>query len=59
MSTPTKPFIIWIDHGTEGWQPRDFDSLDEVRNFLLAGQGYGSPMIVTKLLKLFLREDES
>ena len=59
MTTPTKPYVIWVDHGTEGWQPREFDTLEEIRDYLLSGQSYGSTMVLTRLLKVRIGVDEA
>ncbi len=35
MTDTEQPFIAWEDYGSEGWQPRGFDSAEELLAYLL------------------------
>lgn len=39
------PWILWLNHGCDGWQPRSFDTYDEA----LRGERYGEEFAITEL----------
>ena len=55
---PTKPLIAWINYGTEGWCPKEFDTEDELREWILGESAYGSEFVVTRLLDVRITLDE-
>jgi hypothetical protein len=42
---PTGPYIVWVDYGYEGWQPKCFNSLKEA-----VSENHFSRFVVTKLV---------
>ena len=40
----TKPFIVWVDYGSEGWSPTGYDTLKDA----ITDTKYTSRWIVTK-----------
>ncbi len=42
-----KRYILWLNYGTEGWLPKDFDTLPEVFQAIQSGETYGQPFEIT------------
>ena len=57
MANPTKPYVIWIDYGSDGWSPEECASVQEVEDFVLHGESNGYPFVITKLLDVRLMLD--
>ena len=49
-----KPYLLWIDYGSEGWMYVAYDTLEEVIERIQTN--IGGPFIVTKRLNLELVE---
>lgn len=52
-------YIVWVNHGREGWHPIHFDTKEEAVEFILAGAGSYSHqgLKLTKALDLVAAED--
>ena len=51
----TKPFVLWMNYGYEGWHPKEFDSLDQLLE-VIRDHHHGEEFVVTKLLDLSVQE---
>jgi hypothetical protein len=49
-----KPYLLWIDYGSEGWSYLEFDVADDMVKFIL--QNSRGPYLLTKRLDVKLVE---
>jgi hypothetical protein len=47
MEEAKKPYVVWVDYGTDGWKPMGYDSLDEA----LRSQKHMPDWVITKAVK--------
>jgi hypothetical protein len=51
-----RPFIVWVNYGTEGWSPSDdFETTDQVLDYI-SRETYGHPYVITKRVAVTLQE---
>lgn len=50
----SKPYITWVNNGSEGWSPHGCDTLEEAFNV----ESYGSEKIITKCCNVVIMERE-
>ena len=50
-----KLYLLWVDYGSEGWFPYDFDTLEEMLAYIR--DGVSGPFLTTKRLDLIIREE--
>ena len=48
-------YILWLNHGLEGWSPNEFKTLDELLAALKRGETYGNEFKITKELQLEIK----
>ena len=53
--TDKKPWILWINYGYEGWQPRTYDTAEEAIEDI-PYYSNGSPVQLTKRVDLIPKE---
>jgi hypothetical protein len=51
-------YILWLDYGTEGWQPYYFETLADVAAYIESGHTHGSTIKITKHIPLKIKEGE-
>lgn len=47
-----KSYICWVNYGCEGYQPHDYETVEEA----VKHESYGSEKIITKLVKYDIKE---
>lgn len=47
-----KKYIVWTNHGYEGWSPEYYETLEEAINH----DSYGSEKIITKKVNFTIQE---
>jgi len=52
MYKPEKKYILWINNGCEGWNFREFDTLEEC----LDEPRYGTDYMITKAVDIEIKE---
>ena len=52
------PYVLWLDYGSEGWQPKGFEIPDEVLEAIAEGYTHGMPFVITRRLDLVLKPYE-
>ena len=52
MSDTAGPFIVWENHGYEGWLPTSYQTLKEA----LLGHKYASECVITKTVDYVVEE---
>ncbi len=58
MTDIDKKYIVWLDYGCEGWQPRGFNSLEEMEKFIIEGRDtYGEQRIYTRKIEVKVKVD--
>jgi hypothetical protein len=49
---PKGPYVVWEDHGYEGWMPKSYETLKEA----VSGERYTNEWIVTKVVPFEVNE---
>jgi len=49
-----KIYTVWVDYGSEGWQPNDFETEQECFDYILSGDSVGSKMRITEQREIAL-----
>lgn len=52
MYKPKKKYLLWIDHGSEGWTFEEFNTIEECLTF----ERYGGDFIITKTVDWEVKE---
>jgi len=47
------PYIVWENHGYDGWHPKSFKTLKEA---LVSGERYSSQWVLTKSVSFDVQE---
>jgi hypothetical protein len=53
--SPKGPIVMWTDFGSEGWQPKDFQTVQEA----LEAERYGQGFVITRLATYEVKETET
>ena len=57
-SRPTKPFVVWLDYGQDGWSWREYDTTQEAIEDLQRG-GSESGWVLTRLVPIIAAPDKT
>jgi len=52
-----KVYTVWVDYGSEGWRPNDFETEQECIQYIIDGKVIGSKIRVTEQRKIILQEN--
>jgi hypothetical protein len=44
----SKIYTVWVDYGSEGWTPNDFETEKECIDFIMDGTNAGSRLRITE-----------
>jgi hypothetical protein len=58
MPKPQHPLIVWVYYGSEGWHPRGFDTVEQLREWILTPPGGHDEFVITRLLDVKITLEE-